>query len=84
MGLWFISGPYVMLLVRRIAVGSDSSPEGLIRTSWPPCPSCAAANGQMIIPEGEPGRDGANEEAEENVEAVVSEVKPSRGGDEYG
>ena len=47
-----------------------------------PGPPGAAGNGQVVVAEGEDGRDGADEVAEDDVEAVVAVVPPPRAGDE--
>lgn len=38
----------------------------------------------MVVSEREPGRNGADYEPEEDVESVMSEVEPTRAGDENG
>jgi hypothetical protein len=38
----------------------------------------------VVVPEREDSRDGANEEAKDDVEAVMAKIEPTRAGDEDG
>ena len=70
------------LLIGGVAVRADAGPEGLIAATRPPGPSGTSADRQVVVAEGEDGGDGADDEAEEDIEAVVPEVEPSRAGNE--
>lgn len=63
---------------------ADSSPEGPVGTARGPCPASSRANGHVVVAEAVDGGDDADEEAKEDIEAVVAVVEPARGGDEDG
>lgn len=74
----------ILLPVHGIAKTADASPPGLVGTPRAPGPPGALRDGQVVPPKGKDGANGAHEEAEEDVEAVVAKVEPARGGDEDG
>lgn len=74
----------VVKIVAREAQAADASPEGAVVAARAPGPACAGHDGQVVVAEAVYGRDGADEEAKEDVEAVVTKVEPARGGDEDG
>ena len=63
---------------------ADTSPEGPVGTARGPCPASSRANRHMVVAEAVDGGDDADEEAKEDIEAVVAVVEPARGRDEDG
>lgn len=74
----------ILLPIHRVAKTAHASPPRLVGAPRAPGPARALGHGQVIPAEREEGADGAHEEAEEDVEAVVAKVEPARGGDEDG
>ena len=81
-GLLLVSSAVIAGSGGGIAVASDAAPEGLVVAARAPCPAGALPDGQVVEAESEEGGGGADEEAKEDVEAVVPEVKPATAGDE--
>lgn len=69
---------------RGEAVTAHARPESLVLRPWSPGPACTSSNREVVVPEREDSRDGANEEAKDDVEAVMSKIEPTRAGDEDG
>lgn len=75
---------HVCLPVSRVAQTAHTSPPSLVCRPRSPCPASTAHNRQVIPAEREEGTCGPDEEAKQNVEAVVPKVEPSRGRDKDG
>lgn len=67
-----------------IAQTTDASPECSRFAARTPCPARSIAGWHVVEAEGEVGGGKAHEVAEQDVEAVVTEIIPSRGGDPDG
>lgn len=77
-----VAGCGPVLPVGGVAIGADAGPEGLVVAAGAPGPAGARADRQVVVPEREPRRDGADDVPEQDVEAVVPEVEPPRARDE--
>jgi hypothetical protein len=72
-----------VFFVTSIAQSTNTGPKSSGVTARTPSPASALSDGKVIVSEAVYGGDGAHDETEKNIKAVVSEVEPSRGSDEY-
>lgn len=63
--------------IRCKAVTAHACPESLVLRTWSPGPACTSSNREMVVSEREDGRDGADEKAKDDVEAVMSKIEPT-------
>lgn len=70
----------VVFVVVNVAATANAAPKGTIACTRSPGPSGAFAHGEMVVAEGEPGGQGANDEAGEEVDAMVAKVEVAREG----
>ena len=70
--------------VGSIAEVANAGPESLVVGTGTPSPAGTLRNREMIVAESKDGSDDADEEAEEDVEAMVAEVEPAGTRDENG
>lgn len=84
--LLLISGTVVLanVVIGGVAVATNARPKRLVAAARAPSPPSALRNRQVVVAEGEEGRDEPDDVAEEDVEAVVAEVEPARGCDVNG
>lgn len=84
-GLLFVTGPVLPAqAVRRITEAPHAGPERLVVAAGAPRPPSSVRDGQVVVAEGEEGRDGSNQIAEEDIKGMVAEVPPPGAGDEDG